>query len=69
MPLVVIRHLQGCRPVTHCVIVESSESDIDDQENYMLHHAIESIDTFKKEFPEFKDADFYTDIIPLDKVK
>lgn len=68
MPLVVIRQLPGSRPVTHCIISESSDGDIDDQEHYLTCEAEENIETFKEKFPEFQEAKFYLDIIPANEV-
>jgi len=39
MPLVVIRHLPGSRPVTLCIINESTDSDVTDQEHY-FHYSM-----------------------------
>lgn len=69
MPLVVIRHLPSSHPVTHCIIAESTDDDIDDQEHYLTCKAQESIDEFKEKFPEFKAAAFYMDIIPPCEVR
>lgn len=63
MMAVVIRQIFGKRPVTHCVILGSTDPDVTDQEHYLRSIAKERIDTFRKQFVEFQDADFYIDII------
>lgn len=64
MPLVVIRHLPGSRPVTHCIINETHDGDVTDQDHYLKSEAETSINNFKAMFPEFEAATFYMDIIP-----
>lgn len=63
MMAVVIRQILGKRPVTLCVIPESTDPDVANQEHYLRSIAEEKIDTFKKQFVEFQDANFYIDII------
>lgn len=64
MPLVVIRQLPGRKPVTHCIVMESKDPDVDDQQNYMEDIANRSIIKLKEQFPEFREAAFYKDTIP-----
>lgn len=63
MPLVVIRQLKGQRPVTHCIIMESPDLQVDNQCHYMESKAEQSIRTFQEDYVEFRDAVFYNDYI------
>ena len=65
MPLVIIRHLKGSRPVTHAVITENDPTYKGiDWESYSRETAAQEIVNFKEKFVEFKEAEFYMDYIP-----
>ena len=63
--MVVTRHLKGYHPVVLCVIKESPDSEVTDQENYMHGVAADEINHFKSKFVEFKDAEFYIELCDL----
>lgn len=63
---VVIRHLPNSDPVASTVI--ESSTDVDQsfcQENYLRSEAQDHIDVMKTKFPEFKQAQFYINIINI----
>lgn len=63
---VVIRQLNNSRPVTSKVILlPLDRHDIDDIEHYFEYQAREHIEEFKKDFIEFKDANFWVDIVTV----
>lgn len=59
MPLIVIRQLPHAIPVIHCIVRESTDPKVDDQDHYMTEIATDAIDSFKKQFPEFNFANFH----------
>lgn len=59
---VVIRHLQGQRPVTLCVI-NPPEHPVNNLHDYFKSVADDEIRRFKDDFIEFKDAEFYLDVV------
>lgn len=59
---VVIRHLKGCVPTTHCVIVPPAHQ-LDDLSHYFTEKSKEEIEKFKETFVEFRQADFYNSIV------
>jgi hypothetical protein len=61
---VVIRHLKNNRPAVLCVIQEPSY-DVISLETYFEYRAKDAITEFKQKFVEFKDADFYVDVIDV----
>lgn len=60
---VVIRQMPGARPVTTAVIHESTSRDIDNMDHYLTSEAEESIRRFKNDFPEFRMAMWYIDLM------
>ena len=62
---VVIRHLPGSRPVTCAVVDENDAShrDIDDVDHYLCSQAEDHIRRFKNDFPEFRRATWYVDLM------
>lgn len=60
---VVIRHMDNSRPVTSAVIEESTDFNIDDMDHYLFSEARDHIRRFINNFPEFKNAKWYIDIL------
>lgn len=60
---VVIRHLPNSRPVTCAVIAESSDPDIDNMDHYLTSEAESRIQRFVQDFPEFRAATWYVDLM------
>lgn len=60
--MVVVRRLPGNDPVAMGVILPNNYSEIDDQEGYMREKAEELIADFKRQFVEFRTAEFFINI-------
>jgi len=60
---VVMRQLKNHRPAVSKVIQQSEDKTVDDQIHYLTTKADEHIDEFKKGFVEYRNADWYIDII------
>ena len=60
---VLIRHLLSHRPVTQAVIDESDDRGVDYMEGYFTDRAESLIRNFVEQFPEFKEARWYLDIL------
>lgn len=62
MPIaIVIRHLPNHRPAILAVIKPDSFADSIDAN--LRHKADQAIEDFKRQYVEFRDANFYTDVI------
>ena len=66
---VIIRHLPNNRPITLGIEKVPADYGIDNVINYLFGKAKERIDRFKREFPEFRTATWYVDIIDDDEGK
>lgn len=60
---VLIRHLPNNRPVTCAVIEESDDSSIDSMDHYLCSQAEDRIRRFVRDFPEFRQATWYVDLL------
>lgn len=67
MPLVVLRELPGNQRQVHKLVMESKDSDIDDQLGYMEDIARCNIKEFKSRFIEFEKAMFTLVYVDPDK--
>lgn len=60
---VVIRQLKNHRPVASIVLDHKGLPDLDDPIHYLIGQGKDHIVKFQNEFVEFKNADWYIDII------
>lgn len=68
MPLVVTRQLPKNDVVIHAVVMESTDSEVDDQDHYMHSVADNSITEMMFSCSEFQTATFTKTIIPITEV-
>lgn len=59
--VVITRHLQGCRPVSHSV--RFIPNDVDDNETFANAVLDSEKEDFIRKFPEFEHSKWYFDIL------
>lgn len=61
--LVVIRHLPGCMPVASAIIL--LDESLDFPEKQALERAKDHEEKFKRKFPEFENANWYSNTVEM----